>query len=163
MQKSIEQVQILADQYHQSFQSVVLATLTTEKEPYTSYATFLKWNGKFYMLISKIAKHYANLVENPIASLIMVEDESAVENIFFRRRLSYLVDVELEVKDAKIKEEFISRFGKFAEKLFTMNYILVESTIKNGTFIIGPGQAYCIDKKGAVISPMPLPSMKSSK
>ena len=163
MSQSMEQVQVIADQYHQSYQSVVLATLTTENEPYTSYAPFVRLKGNYYMLVSKIAKHYVNLLEQPIASIIMVEDESAVDNIFFRKRLSYLVDVELDILDAKVKEEFISRFGNMAKQLFTMNYILVKCTVKSGTLIIGPGQAYCLDENQLVISPMPLPSGQSSK
>lgn len=154
MLQANNEIQEIADQFSSEYKSVVLATNTIDDEPYTSYAPFVRWDGKFYLLISKIAKHYANLQNKGYASILMIEDESSAHNIFFRKRLSYLVKVKLDVKNQDVQDAFISKFGKFTEQLFAMDFILVECHIQKGNIIVGPGQAYELDEKEQIISQM---------
>lgn len=148
MKQSIQdQLNIFSNDYL----SVVIATLTFEQKPYTSYAPYVFENQHYYFLISKIAKHYTNLVNNSNASIMFIEDESKTPNIFFRKRLSYAVSTELDIKDDSVKEAFVNRFGDMANMLFKMDFVIVKCIIENGRLIIGPGQAYDIDSNMKVV------------
>lgn len=152
MSEENQKIQFTINHFHESFQSLVLGTLTNDSLPFTSYAPFVKYENKYYFLISKIAQHYANLLANPSASMMMIEDESKAKNIFFRKRLSYAIETKLDVDIPEVRELFISQFGEMVSQLFKMNFIVVECHIKYGHIIVGPGQAYQIDKNQEVIS-----------
>ncbi len=133
------------------FLSVVIATQTNEDKPYNSYAPFVNYDNHYYFIISKIAKHYDNLVNHKQASIMFIEDESKTPNIFFRKRLSYAVSVELDISGDLLKKAFVDRFGDMANMLFKMDFLIVKCNIENGRFVIGPGQAYDIDSNMKVI------------
>ena len=142
-----EQLNTFAD----DFLSMVIATLTKEQKPYNSYAPFVYYDKHYYFLISKIAKHYENLVAHKSASVMFIEDESKTPNIFFRKRLSYAISTNLDIKDKAIQEAFVNRFGDMANMLFKMDFVIVKCFIENGRLVVGPGQAYDIDSNMNVI------------
>lgn len=152
MKESIDTIQDIVDTFDQSFQSMVIASLTSTDEPYSSYAPFVCVEGRYYLLISKIARHYQNLLYKNVASVLMIEDEQSASNIWFRKRLSFLVKVDIDVKNPLVKETFIKRFGKMAEQLFTMDFIMLECHVQEGNIILGPGKAYHLDKNKKVIN-----------
>ncbi len=150
MTNSFQKIQDTLNTFHLSYKSVILATKTPQNEPYTSYAPFVKIGNDIYLLISKIAQHFGNLIIHPDASIMMIEDENQTKNIFFRKRLSYLVETTLDVQFEKAKQAFIDTFGDFAAQLFTMDFIMVKCVIQEGTMIVGPGQAYRINDKNMI-------------
>ena len=85
-------IQLELDQFTNQFKSLMIASLTKDHMPYTSYAPFIKYEQSYYFIISKIAKHYENLMHHSKASIMFIEDESNASHIFFRKRLSYLID-----------------------------------------------------------------------
>lgn len=103
-------------------QSLFLATQTNKLFPYASYAPFIKEGGDYYIIISKIAKHYGNLKQSPQASIMLIEDENKATNIFFRKRVSYAVKTTLGIQEKNIEEAFIKKFGAFAATLFKMDF-----------------------------------------
>lgn len=44
--------------FRDSFGSVILSTLSKDGEPIISYASLLKYDGKFFIYISEVADHY---------------------------------------------------------------------------------------------------------
>lgn len=146
-----QSIQEQLNMFTNDYQSVVIATLTEKQKPYTSYAPYVYVGRHYYFLISKIAKHYSNLVGNPNASIMFIEDESKTPNIFFRKRLSYAISTNLDIKDKAIQEAFVNRFGDMANMLFKMDFVIVKCFIENGRLVVGPGQAYDIDSNMNVI------------
>jgi len=148
----MEQIQQKLEQFPKDFQSAVLATMTKENTLYTSYAPFVVADHEYYFLISKIAKHYENLSHHQLMSFILIEDESQAKNIFFRKRLSYQAQAEVDVKHDLAKSAFIHLHKEMAEMLFQMDFIMVKANIIEGQFIIGPGMAYEVDQNQKIKS-----------
>lgn len=142
----MEQIQQKLEQFPKNFQSAVLATMTKDNTLYTSYAPFVNVDNQYYFLMSKIAKHYENLVKNNQMSFILIEDESKAKNIFFRKRLSFQAQAEIDLKDDNVKAAFINLHKEMAEMLFQMDFLIVKAHIIEGQFIIGPGMAYEVDQ-----------------
>lgn len=137
--------QLELDQFTDQFNSCVIATKTKNQMPYTSYAPFVKFEHNYYLLISKIARHYENFMQEGVASLLFIEDEKTAQSIFFRKRLSFLVDATLPIEDEVIKKEFVKVFGSTAQMLLGMDFVIVKCMVLEGTMILGPGMAYEID------------------
>lgn len=137
--------QLELDQFTDQFNSCVIATKTKNQMPYTSYAPFVKFEHNYYLLISKIARHYENFMQEGVASLLFIEDEKTAQSIFFRKRLSFLVDATLPIEDEVIKKEFVKVFGSTALMLLGMDFVIVKCMVLEGTMILGPGMAYEID------------------
>ncbi len=149
----LDAIQASLNTFTKTFQSLVISSITKDGKPYASYAPFVHVDGTYYILISKIAKHYQNILNHPQISILFIEDESKAEHIFFRKRLSYVINTQFEEKEV-IKEAFIHRFGDFVKRLFLMDFVMIKCHIVNGHYIIGPGQAYMIDQHQQVLTTM---------
>lgn len=74
-----------------SRRSLQLATLDQEGQPYASYAPFAIGTDCLYVLLSEIAVHAVNLQLNPVASVLIIEDEDTADELFARIRVNYRV------------------------------------------------------------------------
>src|SRR5690554_4338498 len=117
-------IQLELDQFTDQFKSLMIASLTKDLMPYTSYAPFIKYEQSYYFIISKIAKHYENLMHHSKASIMFIEDESNASHIFFRKRLSYLIDTSIIESNRNVKQTFIDVFGHFINQLFSMDFVI---------------------------------------
>ncbi len=73
----------------ESVRSCILATVSSKGLPLSSYAPVLvDGAGDFYVYVSAIAKHYGHLRKSGLASLSLIEDESAAEQLFARKRVT---------------------------------------------------------------------------
>jgi putative heme iron utilization protein len=82
----------LAEEFREflgSFDSLQLATASRGGEPEASYAPFYRGGGNFFIYISDLSRHAANLAENPRAAVMLLEDEAEAKNPFARRRATY--------------------------------------------------------------------------
>ena len=149
----LNKVQEKLNTFTDDFQSLVISSITDEHEPFASYAPFVKHNNHYYFIISKIAKHYLNMLQHPIISIFFLEDEQKAVNVFFRRRLSYLVKTTFDT-EAEVKDAFSQKFGEFVNRLFLMDFVMVKCEIISGHFVIGAGQAYDIDAHEKVANQM---------
>lgn len=132
------------------FSSTVIGTLDDANLPFSSYAPFIYDNHCFYIYISNIAKHAQNLQARADASLFFIEDESATENMFARKRVS------LQCKSQKIEraserfEEVFSLYNqKFDASTVEMlkkmeDFNLFELKVHYGEATFGFGEAYNI-------------------
>ena len=84
-----------------SCNSLMLASLDDVGDPFASYAPFAVGDDCLYVLISEIAIHATNLTQNPRASVLVVEDEGAADNLFARLRVQYKVDAEIVPHDSE--------------------------------------------------------------
>jgi len=141
------------DVFPQGFKSLMIASKTKNDEPFSSYAPFVKVDDTFYFIISKMAAHYQNIINYPTISILLLEDETASKHIFFRKRLSYLVETSITDKN-EIKDAMFEKFGEFVHMLFKMDFVMVSCKIKQGSFVIGAGKAYKIDEHQKIVRQM---------
>lgn len=153
MMSDMKEIQEKLHHFSHHFKSVVLASMTNEDLPYTSYVPFIKHENHYYLIMSKAAKHYQNISLHHEISIMFIEDEKEAENIFFRKRLSYAVSVTFDV-DPLVKDGFVKKFGEFVNRLFLMDFVMAKCVIKEGQFIIGPGKAYLVDEHENILSNM---------
>lgn len=74
------------NQFIDSHQSVVMATINKAAEPEASYAPVMRHDGRFYVYISELSNHTFNLMEDPQASLLFIEPENDAKHLFARKR-----------------------------------------------------------------------------
>ncbi len=130
------------------FESVVIGSIDGEEHPFTSYAPFVHHDHRFYIFISDIATHAANLKRNGKASLLFIEDESQASNIFARKRISLQCASTLipreETVFAAVKERFKAKFGEemvvMLMKMQDFNLYALRPFTGEATF--GFGEAY---------------------
>lgn len=128
-----------------------LATLTKDGMPYASYAPFALGENCLYVLISEIAVHALNLLCNPLASVLIIEDEDTAEELFARVRVNYTVkaqriDWENTAAWEKGIAELEQRHGIRPRKLSGLrDFHLFRLEVLNGRYIKGFGQAYRFD------------------
>ena len=76
-----------------TLQSVVISSIDSRNLPHISYAPFIQKDQIFYICISGMSSHTRNLLEKPVASILFAEDESKSNNIFARKRITFLAEV----------------------------------------------------------------------
>ena len=137
-----------ARSFRDSFSSLVLATCSAEGVPDASYAPFiLDESENPCLFISRLARHTQNLLANPSASALFIEDESSARNLFGRRRLTLQCNA-LEVPRESgpgltLLDQFEARFGKTAALLRTLgDFHLFRLEVVSGSYVRGFAQAY---------------------
>jgi putative heme iron utilization protein len=128
--------------------SAVLGTVDSRGSPEASYApVILDDSGAFYVYVSELAKHANNLKRTAKASLMLIEDESATENLHARRRATWNCQALPIPRDSQAFSShintFIQRFGSTMEHLATMqDFTLFQLTPASGRLVLGFGKAF---------------------
>ncbi len=135
-------------------QSLLLSTIDNENkdEPFSSYAPYFfdVKEGVFYVLLSDLAEHTQNLIKNPLASMLIIEDESDSEQIFARLRVQYQISTQKVVEEnqrGKVFEQMVGRFGEVVTLIQSLSDFHVFSLKPiNGRYIEGFGRAFFISE-----------------
>lgn len=127
--------------------SAQLATLTKDTTPEASYAPCVLFEGDYYLFLSQLASHTANLTCNPEVGLMLIEDEFEAANPFARRRISLQGRAEPVERDSEIFKSVLSlfhrRFGKVMKIIEPLpDFQLFCVRVTSGRFVRGFGQAY---------------------
>ncbi|NOU69581.1 heme iron utilization protein [Paenibacillus sp. LMG 31461] len=134
--------------FSEGLKTLMLSTVDDKGKPFTSYAPFVKKDGKLYIFISRIANHFRYMEKNPSVDVMLIEDEASTENLFARQRARFVctaTNIGNEDKE-DIFELFGERFGKqMIHVLKTLDFSLFELTTTEGRYVAGFGQAYDID------------------
>jgi hypothetical protein len=134
--------------FKQSVKTLQLSTLTAEGKPNASYSPFVTdEQGNFYIFVSQLASHTQDLLSNPLASILLIQDEAETRQIFARQRISYQCDVEIVTADntdyIKMLDALENRFGSVVELLRTLSdFILFRLKPHQGQYVKGFGKAY---------------------
>ena len=133
----------------ENFKSTVLSTIDQEGLPFTSYAPFIKVEGKYYVYLSAMAKHTKNLEKNQNISLFFIEDENSCENIFARKRAILQCNSKKLPRDTeefdKLIEIFEQTHGQTMKMLKKMtDFSIYEFSPFKGEAVFGFGEAYNI-------------------
>jgi putative heme iron utilization protein len=141
-----------------SQQTLLLATASPEDLPDISYAPFIRdLDGHFYIFISELATHTANLQRNPKASVMLIRPESESGNLFARERAVF----QCRVKEINQNETRYSlqldmlqdRFGPVVNLLRSLpDFHLFELCPESGRYIAGFGRAFRISIEDGSVS-----------
>ena len=132
------------------FSSLLLASSDDAGVPESSYSPFILAHDAFFILVSELSGHTANLRRQQV-SVMFIENESEASNIYTRRRL---------IIQCKAKEHsrtstcwtstlpfFRERFGETISVIETLaDFVLMELQPLNGRWITGFGQAFSFDQ-----------------
>ncbi|MDY6786003.1 MAG: pyridoxamine 5'-phosphate oxidase family protein [Cyanobacteriota bacterium] len=149
--EKLAKVQAEYEAFITEFESAVVATVGADGKPHASYAPFVMDEGKnIYIYISELAAHAQNLLVNPQASVLLVEDETKTQQIFARRRLNYECTATLIDRETPQWEEMLDRFQeRFGQTIDLLrgltDFRLFQLTPTEGRFVIGFGAAYGIE------------------
>ena len=151
---SAQELEDFTRRYHEliaSQQTLLLSTASAFGVPDISYAPFVRDHaGLFYIFVSEIAGHTANLLTNPQASLLFIRPESECRNLFARERAV----LSCSVKEIRREDEiFIARlqalqdeFGEVVNVLRSLSdFHLFALRPESGRFVIGFGRAFTIN------------------
>ncbi|MFD1136402.1 HugZ family pyridoxamine 5'-phosphate oxidase [Paenibacillus urinalis] len=145
---NIEAVQEKYVQFINKLRSLMISTIDQNGDPSISYAPFVQYEGKIYIYISKIAKHYDHLERQSKADIMFIEDEMDTANLFARQRVRFQCQA-LNVGNEGHEEVFAAFAARFPEKMIQMlrslDFSLFELTPGEGRYVAGFGQAYDID------------------
>lgn len=138
----------------ESTRSCLLATVSGSGQPLSSYApVYIDSAGDFFVYVSAMAKHYGHLRKSGRASLSLMEDESAAEELFARKRVS--VDC-VAARVERGSEEWLRGIaGLEARHGATMGYLkdlldfdLFRLRPSEGRLVLGFGKAYRVFGEG---------------
>lgn len=131
-------------------QSLMLSSTDAQGLPLASYAPFYfdpSEQGALYIFISELAAHTTNLIVQPSASVLLIEDEASCRNPFKRQRLNCQI---IASEIPRNTEQWQLHTHNLQQKLgATMQILkglsdfrLFKLTPGNATLICGFGKAY---------------------
>lgn len=144
----------------QSQQTLLLATASNDGVPDISTTPFVRdSSGCFYIYVSDLASHTANLLTNRQASLLFIRPETTSPNLFARERAIIHCKVH---EIARLDEHYTpqlqalhAQFGEVITLLSSLNdFHLFALSPHSGRYIIGFGKAYTIDTVNDMITPL---------
>lgn len=77
----------------EQFRTVLMATCTPDGVPEVSYTPYVIEDGRLYVFVSELSLHTGNLLSNPKASLLFIEDEDKSSNLHARKRVTFSCSV----------------------------------------------------------------------
>lgn len=130
-------------------QSLHLSSLQADGTPYASYAPFAIGDNCLYVLLSEIALHALNLQNNPVASILLIEDEGSAAEVFARLRINYRVEARVVARESSEWAHGIAtmaeRLGKRVQGLSELDdFKLFRLEPRGGRYVKGFGRAYTI-------------------
>ena len=134
--------------FKSSVKTLSLSTLTDEGQPNISYAPFVTDDdGFFYVFLSQLASHTQDLLNQHIASIMLMEDEQNSRQLFARQRITYHCKISIIRSDNKTYDEilnnFESSFGSIIPLLRNLpDFILFKLSPTEGRYVEGFGKAY---------------------
>lgn len=145
---SLAEIAAEAAAFRDGFKTLHLATVSTAGTPCASYAPYaLSSNGDFYVLVSELAPHTANLLAGHPVHVLLIESEEAASHIFARRRLSLACSPRL-LADARCGRAdavaaLRARFGDFVDYLAGLSdFHAFALRPGQGSYVRGFAQAY---------------------
>jgi putative heme iron utilization protein len=141
--------------FTKDIESVNLATVSSQGEPFASYSPFVEdKDGNYYVFISTAVMHSHNMSATKKAHIMFLQDESKASHIYARQRLYFKATVDrFEENDPRAKdifklfdEKFQERVSFFQHQKDSRIYKLIPS---DGNLVLGFGAAYKVssDKK----------------
>jgi putative heme iron utilization protein len=151
---SKQELEDITKRYHAliaSQQTLLLSTASANGIPDISYAPFVRdYAGLFYIYVSDMACHTANLLNNPKASILFIRPESETSNLFARERVVLSCSVKEIIRDNEIYtnriQAMLDKFGEVVSVLRSLSdFHLLALRPESGRYVIGFGRAFTIN------------------
>ena len=138
------------------YKTLHLSTIDADQQPCASYAPFALGDNCLYILISELAQHTRNLLQQQQASILIVEDEQDAVEIFARTRLHYSIKAQHIQRENPTWHEAVAqleaRHGERIPQLCSLSDFHVFQLQPNqGQFVKGFAQAFQLEA-GQLIS-----------
>lgn len=136
------------ESFLETFQTLVMASLTPEDEAHASTAPYVRVGNDFYILISTVAQHGRNLLFSSRVSLLFAEDESQCVQPFARKRVTIEAVASEISRENELFTRVIDRFkAHFDPELVTSlsqmgDFHLFKLSPQSGSVVMGFGKAY---------------------
>ena len=137
-----------------SVKTLSLSTLTEAGHPNISYAPFIEDDtGCFYLFLSRLASHTQDLLNQPLASILLMEDEQNSRQLFARQRITYQCNINIIQTDdtsySDILDSFENSFASIIPLLRNLpDFILFKLSPTEGRYVQGFGKAYQLAGEG---------------
>lgn len=143
-------VRLACQRFPAQFQTVHLGTVAADGQPEASYAPYVADQGRYYVYLSRLARHAGNLRDVPRASVLFIEDEAQAKHLFARERLTLACAVTEVARDTPrfevVLDLFGERFGKFMQVIRPLqDFGLFELQPVTGSYVAGFARAYVLD------------------
>jgi putative heme iron utilization protein len=151
---SLNRVRAEMQVFRAGFNSLFLATVSDKGVPEASAMPMVAGDaGEFYIYVSALSRHTANLESNPQAGMLLIQEEQSAPNAFARERLSYRCQATRVTRDSQrfndILQEFERRFGPIVETLWNLpDFQLICLSPVSGTYVRGFAQAWQLSGPG---------------
>jgi len=134
-------------------QSLIISTVSTQNEPLTNYAPFVKIDEDYFVSVSSNLPHFTNMIETKKAHILIIEDESEADHIYARKRLYFSAICALEEDMEKIFKLFDAKYGDKLSFLREMkDFKIIKITPQERSLVLGFGAAYKMDKDGKLVN-----------
>jgi putative heme iron utilization protein len=140
--------------FRDSFDNLVMATVSPDGLPEASAVPTVRGGGgEFYVYVSALSRHTANLAAHPQAAVLLVQPAGAAANPFARERLSYQCKATQVDRHSAAFEDVLQRFGAaFGDIVETLknlpDFQLYRLTPVSGIYVRGFGQAWRLTGPG---------------
>ena len=146
-----KELETTADRYSALIESALTLTLATVDQtqmPQASYVPFVRdAAGNYFVYVSDLSSHTANLIRSQKASVMIIEDEATASHLFARKRVNFECRArelaretpEFEAAAALLCERFPEMFPGMLEML---DFHVIELKPLGGRLVLGFGQAY---------------------
>lgn len=144
--------------FMETFEMVMMASLTPEGKPHASTAPYVRMGNDFYLLISTVAQHGRNLLAADSVSLLFAEDEFQCSQPFARKRVTIDAAVSEvschEVEYRPVIDRFSAHFdAELVTSLSQMgDFHLFKLSPLNGSAVMGFGKAYRLNENLEVMT-----------
>ena len=144
----------ITNAYHElisSQQTLILASISKDNLPHISYAPYVRdHDGTFYIYVSELAQHTANLLENQQASILFIRPESETNNLFARERIVFSCRVDkIQPNEVAFDVQLQAMQKKFGEVVAILrnlpDFHLFALKPECGQYVVGFGQAFAIN------------------
>lgn len=133
--------------------SLIISTTSSENDPLTNYAPFVKIGEDYYVSVSQNLPHFTNMAQTKKAHILIIEDESTADHIYARKRLYFSASCEAEEDSEKIFKLFDERYGDKLSFLRTMkDFKVIKISPEERSLVLGFGAAYKMDVEGNLVS-----------
>ena len=159
MQEALDAYQ----RFPEKFQSVILATVSDQGVPHSSYAPFVMDAEKnMYILASTLAVHTQDLRTTGKASALFIEDERDSPKIFARTRLTFdctVTEIERDTSEwTAIVNQLQDRQGEIVGMIRQLlDFHLLQLTPTGGRFVSSFGKIFDIGEDLNTLNPVGRP------
>lgn len=132
--------------------SLIISSISSQGEPLTSYAPFVKEGNDYFISISSNLPHFKNMQETKKAHILIIEDEATAEHIYARKRLYFSALCEVvEQGSEEVYKLFDKRYGDSLSFLRSMkDFKIIKLTPGEKSLVLGFGAAYTMGAGGEV-------------